>query len=456
MLGRRVAQRWLRGVAVSCLLAAGYTHALGLGDISLHSALNQPLHAEVALQLAGHERLEDVTASLADSEAYKRSALVRPDFLSQLSFRAERNAAGQAVIRISSRDVVREPVLELLLDVRWHDGQMQRQYPLLFDLPTPAVVSPAPPAAMLAKVAQATTKHVIPPAAPVEGYGPVKRGEILGEIARRLKPSGVSTEQMSVALYRANPHAFLDDNINRLRWGTTLFMPSAAQMQAMSRGEAGRFIQAQYDEWKGRSSAVAAVPEAAEGQVAAVAAQPAAGAVTEPAAQLQILAPSPSPADAMVDELQQRLNEVQRINQAVQAENEALRAKLAELEEQTRQVAAQVLAVAPAVADATEREQPTVSQVVVSRGPELTGDVAPGLQLEGMRATTLAWWRDPFWLMVGVVLLIGMVAVLVGRFIWRRYRDVQYRGFNQALLAEEAAKERARLARVEQMRRRFG
>lgn len=454
MIAHRIAARWLRGVALCCLLVAGQGHALGLGELTLHSALHQPLHAEVALQLASHERLEDVSARLADREAYRRAALVRPDFLAQLSFRPERNAAGQAVIRISSRDVVREPVLELLLDVRWHDGRLQRQYPMLFELPTKFVAPVVTPGVIVefasaADAAGASTAQA--PAARAGSYGPVQRGEILGEIARRLKPVGVSTEQMSVALYKANPHAFLEGNINRLRWGTTLFMPSEADMNAMSRGEAGRFIQAQYNEWKGqRSMAVATAPVSSAVEADAQA-QPAAPPATT---QLQILAPSPSPADAMVDELHQRLSDVQRINQAVQAENEELRAKLAELEAQTRLLAERLLAVAPeAEAEIGARVAPAPERMP-DKGRELVGDAPAGLQLAGIQPPPV-WWREWLWWLVGLAISVMLGVAMLGRVIWRHYHDEQYRGFEQALREDELAKERARLARRAQTKRRF-
>jgi len=156
----------------------------------------------------------------------------------------------------------------------------------------------------------------------------------------------------------------------------------------------------------------------------------------------------------MVDELHQRLSDVQRINQAVQAENEELRAKLAELEAQTRLLAERLLAVAPeAEAEIGARVAPAPERMP-DKGRELVGDAPAGLQLAGIQPPPV-WWREWLWWLVGLAISVMLGVAMLGRVIWRHYHDEQYRGFEQALREDELAKERSRLARRAQTKRRF-
>jgi pilus assembly protein FimV len=65
----------------------------------------------------------------------------------------------------------------------------------------------------------------------------VKPGDTAGRIANANRPADVSLDQMLVAL-RANPEAFIQGNVNRIRSGAVLQMPSQAQANAISKDEA--------------------------------------------------------------------------------------------------------------------------------------------------------------------------------------------------------------------------
>ncbi|MBA4094445.1 MAG: pilus assembly protein FimV [Candidatus Accumulibacter sp.] len=66
----------------------------------------------------------------------------------------------------------------------------------------------------------------------------VKAGDTLSRIAGRLKPVDVSLDMMLVALYRANPDAFIGNNMNRLKSGQILSIPSADSLGAVDAGDA--------------------------------------------------------------------------------------------------------------------------------------------------------------------------------------------------------------------------
>lgn len=419
-----------------CLCLAGSAYGLGLGgELQARSALNQPLDAELALYLAADEAADEVRVRLADPDTYRRLGLPYHDGLPPLSFLITRNAAGDPVIHLTSRQPLREPALELLLEVRWPGGQMVRAFALLLD--PPALYQP-PMAAASAPTAPAAAPASAPPAAvatPRESYGPVQRGETLSQIAQRLRPDGVGTPQMTVALFEANPHAFIGGNMNRLRWGVTLYMPAPEALTARSRGAAGKLMLQQQQALK--------VDDGGAAPQAAAAAETPAPPAAEPAPMLQLLAPVA--ADAPAGELQESLAQVRQLNQAVEAENEELRLRLTALEEQAQRMARQVLALpeSPAAVPAAPAAPvaiPAPAPVVVPVAVPSAGD---------------PWWRNPSWWVVVLGILLAISAVLVGMQLWRRNQHWEYRDLAQALRDDVEAKERARQALVEKARRRY-
>jgi pilus assembly protein FimV len=432
MRGRQV-RRAAHAVLVLCLCLAGSAHGLGLGgELNVRSALSQPLDAELALYLAADELPHEVQVRLADPDTYRRLGMAYHEGLPPLSFLVTRNAAGEPVIHLTSRQPLREPALELLLEVRWPGGQMVRDYALLLDPPAlyqpPVAAVPAPAAAPAAPAA--------PAAAVRESYGPVQRGETLSQIAQRLRPDGVGTPQMTVALFEANPHAFIGGNMNRLRWGVTLYMPPAEALTARSRGAAGRLMLQQQQALQTEESEAPAA--AAEGGAAAL---PQAAA----APRLQLLAPIP--ADAPVGELQESLAQVRQLNQAVEVENEELRLRLAALEEQAQRMARQVLALPePAAAETPAAAEAAAPLAVPAPAPlAVPTTAAPGDP----------WWRNPSWWVVVLGILLAISAVLVAMQLWRRNQHWEYRDLAQALREDAEAKERARQVLVEKARRRY-
>src|SRR5690606_17890075 len=95
-----------------------------------------------------------------------------------------------------------------------------------------------------------------PRAASGSDYGPVAAGETLGEIARATRPSeSVSVNQMMLALLKSNPGSFYKDNINALKRGAVLRIPTAEEIAASgSTRDAAVEVRAQIDEWRGGAS----------------------------------------------------------------------------------------------------------------------------------------------------------------------------------------------------------
>jgi len=244
-------------------LASASVAALGLGEIDLKSALNQPLNAEIALLSATAAELEELKVSIASSEAFANAGIDRPLYLSKLKFNVKTNADGKPVVLITSRDVVREPFLDFLVELSWSKGRLLREYTVLVDPPvTMPAAAPVPqaPAAQSARqyapvaapARRVTHTAQMPLASTAAGeYGPTRRNDTLWKIAKQVRPdSGVSIEQTMQGLLRANPEAFINNNINDMKAGYVLRVPSREDLTSISRTEAARESRAQYTAWR--------------------------------------------------------------------------------------------------------------------------------------------------------------------------------------------------------------
>lgn len=324
---------------LSLILAPGAALSLGLGDIRLNSYLNQPMNAEIALSVGSPAELESLQIRLAPAAAFSRHGLDRPGFLDELRFQVRRTGAASAVVQVTSTRPIVEPFVTFLVEAAWSGGQMRREYTVLLDPPTfmPAPeASPAPSSAVDAP-RQAPVARPAPVAEPTAvptplrseygaEFGPVQRNDTLWGIAQRVRPdTGLSTNQVMVALFRANPNAF-DGNINRLRAGAILRVPSRTEMAASSGREATAEVRRQNEAWRG----AAAPPAQRRLELAPPADAPPSAPATDPVRDPT--AASPALAEA-VDELRGELAETRRLMEVKDAEIAALQARLAELED---------------------------------------------------------------------------------------------------------------------------
>src|SRR5690606_5735260 len=265
-------------------------YALGLGEIRLHSALNQPFDAEIELISPTPEELTSLSVGLASRELFERYGLDRPAYLGNFDFSIRRTRDGRAAIKVTSNRSVTEPFVTLLVEASWARGRLLREYTVLLDPPvfmpsqsqpsapvaTPQSgapsegrierpVEPRPEAAPVSAPAPAAAEPPAaePASAPVEpmraaspepsiaGEYTVQRNDTLWRIASQVNPGSPSTvNRTMIALFRANPGAF-DDNINRLRAGSVLRIPDLAEIEAISHAEANAEVARQSAEWSG-------------------------------------------------------------------------------------------------------------------------------------------------------------------------------------------------------------
>ena len=228
----------LLGLASSSALYSGLVPALGLGEITLHSALSQPLDAEIELFDVGDLTAEDMRVRLAPAEVFSRSGVDRLYFFNDLRF-TPLLRGGKSVIRVVSTQPVREPYLNFIVEVVRPNGQLYREYTVLLDPPSSSAYrSLAAPAASTVPVSAPTvtraeavesSRPAVLPAAQQGNRYSVVSGDSLWKIAERLAAEARQATPQSLMrdLYTLNPQAFINGDINRLRAGAQLLLPDS-------------------------------------------------------------------------------------------------------------------------------------------------------------------------------------------------------------------------------------
>lgn len=276
--------RWQKtalAVAATAVLGLWGTQAsaLSLGRIAVLSALGEPLRAEIDVPDITADEADSLKTSVASPEAFRAAGVDYNPVMGGLQISLQKRPDGRSFLRISSDRVINDPYVDLILEASWSSGRIVRDYTMLFDPPNlrqpqavtpiaPQISSPQPartapaasPAASAPAAAASATPRTRAPqtraadepaakpaAAPVAGGKQVnvKTGDSASKIAAANRLPGVSLDQMLVAMLRANPDAFINGNVNRLRSGAVLAMPGTEDAQATSEDEARQIIVAQ-------------------------------------------------------------------------------------------------------------------------------------------------------------------------------------------------------------------
>lgn len=245
--------RWpvlLRGAAVGVLAAVfllghGAAGALGFGRLSVQSFQGQPLKAQIQVTSLSPAEQASLRLRVAPPQVHQAAGLVFDDVLASLKAELVRQADGSYVVQLSSDRPVNNVYVDLILEARWASGQRLMGYTLLVS----PEGTPPPPVAQVSPLLGAggsapPTGSTLTSAVALPSQHAVKYGETLSELAQEYRPEGVSLDQMLVALYQANPQAFMGENMNRLKTGAVLKLPGAEAARAVPPVPARELIEA--------------------------------------------------------------------------------------------------------------------------------------------------------------------------------------------------------------------
>ena len=232
-------------IAAASALSSGMAHALGLGELTLKSTLNQPLVAEIELLDVKDLTAAEVVPSLASPEDFAKAGVDRQAFLNDLTFTPVLNASGKSVLRVTSSKPLSEPMVKFLVQVMWPNGRLLRDYSVLLD---PSKFSP--------QTADAAAQPAPAPTIAAPTTGATHRGQYtttprdtLWEIAAKARNGG-SVQQTMLAIQALNPDAFIGGNINRLKTGQVLRLPDPVQSTALPQSAAIAEVAAQNEAWR--------------------------------------------------------------------------------------------------------------------------------------------------------------------------------------------------------------
>ena len=269
--------------SLGCLQASSVM-ALGLGELTLESFLNEPLKASVDLLNSGDLHQDEIRVRLATKEDFDKLGLERAYFLTSIRFEVITDDRGHARIVMSSDDPVLEPYLDFIVEARWPSGRMLREYTVLVDPPvfsqaTPVISASARVAEVEGIPAPAKKKQetgansgtavdlkksdLAPGSMPERDYNAqtsstpapgsrymINRDETLWEIAIQGKPEGASVHQTMLDIQRLNPKAFIDGNINRVKAGYIIYLPDSSDISSADLASALSEVRQQNDDWR--------------------------------------------------------------------------------------------------------------------------------------------------------------------------------------------------------------
>jgi pilus assembly protein FimV len=293
--------------AMGTLLSVAHidANALALGRITSLSSLGEPLVAGIDVPDINDEERASLKASLASPDAFRIAGMEYNPALASTQITLVRRDNGSSYLLLKSDKVVTDPFVNIVINANWSTGRIVRNYTLLLDppaakqseaaavtapvavLPAPVTQAPVPTPAPAVAAAPATSPAVVVAApvaaAPIRAQAPVpeaasaaavampkapatpkpsvavqkapssnsgdqikvSNGDTAGKIAANNLPANVSLDQMLAAMLRGNPQAFTGNNINRLKAGAILDLPTQAQAAAISANEARQSLVAQ-------------------------------------------------------------------------------------------------------------------------------------------------------------------------------------------------------------------
>lgn len=282
----------------------------GLGKLNVSSGLGEPLKADIELLSVTPEELSTLVAAIASEDAYAAQGITRLGIHNNIQVQVAKNASGAPILKLRSALPVSDPYLDMLIQVDWATGRLQREYTVLLDPPgykepseiaaPQSISAPTTNTSTIGSdnsavstgdtsqtagkkskksrkgrqpaVAQETTQEVKADSkAELSGDEiTTKKGDTLSSIAKQVQADGISLDQMLIGLYKSNKDAFAGHNMNRLKVGQIIKVPTKESLAAIDTKDAHQQVKVQsanWNEYRNKlAGTVASAPAMAEGE----------------------------------------------------------------------------------------------------------------------------------------------------------------------------------------------
>ncbi|HSI38353.1 MAG TPA: FimV/HubP family polar landmark protein [Methylotenera sp.] len=271
-------------VCLALMPFSGY--AAGLGKLNVSSGLGEPLKAEIELLSVTPEELSTLVAAIASEEAYAAQGVTRLGIHNNIQVEVTKSSNGSPILKLRSSQPISDPYLDMLIQVDWASGRLQREYTVLLDPPgyqqpaenaAPMAVSPpsvSMPGSSLSssdstqasnKKTKKSGKRSAPAlqdesvASPSADELTTQRGDTLSTIAKQMQVEGVSLDQILIGLYENNKSAFSGGNMNRLKVGQIIRVPAKESLTAVDKKDARQSVKVHSDNWNAYRNNLAGV-----------------------------------------------------------------------------------------------------------------------------------------------------------------------------------------------------
>lgn len=245
-MGSTMLRKIRASLVAASLIIPTVASALNVGAYHVYSHLNQPL--DVRIQISDLQGLDEheIVARLAAKSESDKLGIEFSSINNGLRFAVTKLDYNHAELRITSREAVREPIVSLLIEYAWPRGRLFREYNLMIDPPVYAsVATTTQPPRHIEQPITRTTAPVTRSSAGGQGYT-IRPNDTLSLIATRHRPSErVSVEQTMLAIRDKNPHAFINNNINLLKGGVSISLPTESEAMQITAAKARAELQRQ-------------------------------------------------------------------------------------------------------------------------------------------------------------------------------------------------------------------
>ncbi|MEP7729019.1 FimV/HubP family polar landmark protein [Marinomonas primoryensis] len=258
-------RKTLVSIAVSGALYVSSSYALELGELTSQSNLDEPYRGKIVLSDVGSLTNDDVLIRLGSESEFRQAGFAPTRVLSQLKFDVTR-LNGDLIVAVSSDKPLQVDELHFVLAARWPSGQVVREYQA--PLNQSALVEKSQNEVVQSTAVSSTSKDSVFRQATLsaervspKGRLNVVKGNTLWSIAGQNRPTNQLTiYQTMMAIQALNKDAFYSDNINLLKEGAILRLPTQEQIALFNKSISKEEFQRQHDAWmalkrsKGQSS----------------------------------------------------------------------------------------------------------------------------------------------------------------------------------------------------------